>query len=155
MVDIWRRITTRAFLSIPGRSILSEQFPIPLAALAPAASEWRMPETPSIFDSVFESANPDMQKRRADPTYYIFHREDSDEDRNPLSALTYFEARTCSNAGVFRSFSKVRQTHVAVNEHAMNAYDDFCRSVSQAWREYQAKLDRIPQPVRYVEDDEN
>jgi hypothetical protein len=46
--------------------------------------------------------------------------------------LTYFEARACANAGVFRSFAKVRPTHVAVNEHAMNAYDDFCRSVSQA-----------------------
>jgi hypothetical protein len=77
------------------------------------------PETPSIFDSVFESADPHVRKRRTDPTYYIFHREESYEGRN--LALTYFEARACANAGVFRSFAKVRPKHVAVNEHAMNA----------------------------------
>ena len=132
---------------------MSEQFPIPVAALAPAANEWMKPETPSMFDGVFDSADPHVRKRRTDPSYYNFHREESDEGRNPLSALTYFEARACANAGAFRSFAKVRPTHVAVNEHTMNAYDDFCRSVSQAWREYQAKLDRIPQTVRYADED--
>ena len=132
---------------------MSEQFPIPVAALVPAAIEWMKPETPSVFDRVFDSADPHVRKRRTDPSYYNFHRKNSDETRS--LALTYFEARACANADVFRSFAKVRPTHVAVNEHAMNAYDDFCRSLSQAWREYQAKLDRIPPPVRYVEDDED
>ena len=73
---------------------MSEQFPIPVAALAPAGNEWMKPETPSIFDSVFESADPHVRKRRTDPTYYIFHREESYEGRN--LALTYFRsARVC------------------------------------------------------------
>jgi hypothetical protein len=64
---------------------MSEQFPIPVAALAPAANEWMKPETPSMFDGVFDSADQHVRKRRTDPSYttFIARRATKAETRFP------------------------------------------------------------------------
>ena len=129
---------------------MSDKFPIPVAALHPARIEWRKPDTPGVFEAVITN-NPE---RRDDPSYYVYHRDTKAEDLNEFVIFTYGEALACAEAGVFRTFARVAPNkYVSVNEHALHAYEDFCRDVSEAWRCYQAKLDRIPPKKTFAEED--
>lgn len=131
-----------------------EIFPIPAAALGPARQPWRKPEEPGIFESLFD--NPKHEDRRTDPSYYNYFHGSTADDLNEFSVFTYSELIGCVEAGIFRSFNKVKPMKVvSINEHALHAYEDFCREVSDAWRKYQSKLDRIPQPHRFKHDEED
>jgi hypothetical protein len=109
---------------------------IPASVLALLGHKWRGTSGYSAFDSVIE----DTRDRLHNPSYYQFSYGRPDDDNN---GMTWRDTKAVIADGVYGANFRVRDEHVAVNEHAQHALTDFCSEVYDAWAKYKKRLASI------------
>ena len=123
---------------------MSKMFPIPPVAFKPISTGWA-PRENSEFENVFDADLRTTEERRRDPSFYFVRPDDEPWAVEVCSVLTHAEVAALAKAGVLRAHVIAYEDGtLGVNEHVLHAYRDFCRDVSDAWRRYQARLDRVP-----------
>jgi hypothetical protein len=93
-----------------------------------------------IFQPIFNTS-----RRAADPTYYFSRLDDGDSDYLiDRTGLGHADVENLIRDGVFAGLTcKGHEGQILINEHAVNAHQDFCSEVYVAWRKYLDRLNQV------------